>query len=254
MSDWNIKEADPSLSSNPLMKFYIGESEQSGEMIFIKEYLWGSNQGLKRKFISEVDFYSRVTHPNIIRPKLIEENKDTGRLFLPYMENGDLFQAIFDKHVLVTPSKMLKFAYNLINVVQNIHSKGVLHLDLKLENILAVQFDSDTENNQYIDPDSFLVIDGGSVTPCYAPPEYFLYNIISPAYDMWTVGMILYLMIAKSYPYDRKYQPEYSFFDEKVWKDYRDLTLLVKNLLSLDPKERLQAKEALDSEVFSIFR
>ena len=237
-------------NEKPYMSFYLATDDLTGEKVFMKEFDLNYNETIEEMFKREVEFYQKFDNPFILKPIGYNITNNRGCLILPYLENGDLFDAIAEKQAIITPEAHIKFAYNLLQAVQDIHSKNVTHNDLKLENILIEKFDY-YYGDIYLNPDYFVIIDGGSLfTDENSPPE----KRRSQAYDIWTVGIILYKMVAKDNPFDASYNPKPTYFDEEIWENYNKIQPLIENFLSFNPNNRMTASQALDEGIFKRYR
>ena len=127
-----------------------------------------------------------------------------------FLEGGELFRYISSTKYCLTEAKCQAFAKQIIRAVEFMHSKRIIHLDLKPENILLV-------HNLMKDPsacqscDDLKLIDFGlarnmgksdrlPINMCgtleFISPEVMRCSHASFASDMWSVGVMLYMMIS----------------------------------------------------------
>ena len=256
---------DPSNDSHDksYVKLKQMTDEDSKQKVLIKIYRFDKYPGkvALNEFKAEVNFYERVKHPFIMKPLSFTIDNKIGKIKLPFCPEGDLYTAIFITNIKITQEIIIKFAYNLLSAVKEMHSKNVIHKDLKLENILIKKFNYESRSNRkQLDPNGFYIIDGGSEGTCmYYPPEYRAFpKILSKKYDIWTVGVILYLMIFKRYPYDisKNYEIEFEekFFENSISENYSMIVPLIKNFLSIEYRERMTAKDSLRERIFQAER
>ncbi|WBW73236.1 serine/threonine protein kinase Ppk1 [Schizosaccharomyces osmophilus] len=174
---------------------------------------------LLRKVIREATILREVDdHPNIVKYIDLIKTKHHMGIVLDYVSGGELFDYILASRRLEDETACKLFA-QLISGVGYLHSKGVVHRDLKLENILLDskkniiiadfgfattfgRFGSQKNQVSIAKPDLFRTSCG---SPCYAAPE--LVNCKSGSYagtqaDIWSCGVILYAMLAGYLPFD----------------------------------------------------
>jgi len=114
---------------------------------------------------------------------------------------------IYIKENKIEPDMLNRIFRNLINGVDYIHSLGLLHRDIKADNILV---NKDTGEVIIIDfdisvyaPGKEYIDDKAIGTPLYIAPESCDLNIYSRKSDIWSIGILLYIMITKRYPHDK---------------------------------------------------
>ncbi|KAI9308399.1 kinase-like domain-containing protein, partial [Cunninghamella echinulata] len=203
----------------------------------------------------QIDILSSLKHPNII--KLIDTINTTKRIgiVLEYASGGDLFEYVLSRHSLEEEEAAKLFA-QLINSVKYMHLKGVVHRDLKLENILF----SDQEKTKLIvtnfgfannEKKDLLSTSCGS--PTYAAPELVFLETNGyhgPTADIWSCGVILYCMLCGYLPYDDDPENPESQNFHQLYRYIRTSTLsfppyvsdkaqdLLRGMLHPDPSKR----------------
>ncbi|GAA6059924.1 hypothetical protein JCM10212_003064 [Sporobolomyces blumeae] len=183
--------------------------ERWGEDVAIKLIKRGNVDTAQRgeKVRREIEVLKMVRHPNIVRLyDVIETEKYIG-IVLEYASGGELFDHILAHRYLKERDASRLFA-QLISGVAYLHQKGVVHRDLKLENLLL-----DRNRNVIITDFGFANrFNDASVdlmatscgSPCYAAPELVVQDgrYVGTAVDVWSCGVILYAMLSGYLPYD----------------------------------------------------
>jgi calcium-dependent protein kinase len=235
------------------------------------------NKEIEQDLRTELDLLRQLDSPHII--KLYETWEDKKHLYivLEKMSGGELYNNLIEmdhyteKHACDLFKQMLRAIYHC-------HSHGVAHRDLKLENFLF-ESEGDTSFLKLIDFGlSKKYMGGGSNkirtmksvvgTAYYIAPEVLemRYNRSSRGKkgksgydrecDMWGLGVILYMMLCGRPPFDSETGSDEDIFDKVLdgrftmkGKDWEDISSpckdLIQKLLTLDPKERITASQAM---------
>lgn len=101
----------------------------------IKKDALGSNPNRMAKIMREVAILRQLTHPNIVRLHKMEESERHYGIVLEYASGGELFDYILNHRYLKDNAARRLFA-QLVSGVGYLHKKGIVHRDLKLENLL----------------------------------------------------------------------------------------------------------------------
>lgn len=156
---------------------YLSEHKKTKEKVAIKcvkKQLMTSNEMAQQH--NEISVLKMCQHPNICRMVDNFENERSIYVVLEYLEGGDLYDFML-KRGFDLPEKMaLKFSYELCCSLQYLHSYGIVHRDLKLENIMMTKRDDsgvpklvDFGLAKIIGPDEYASEPFGTVA--YAAPE-----------------------------------------------------------------------------------
>lgn len=174
----------------------------------IKRETLSKDTELEIKIHREINSLKLLNHPNIVNlVEVMKSGKYIG-IVLEYASGGELFDYILNHKYLKEPLAK-KFFAQLVSGVDYLHSKGLIHRDLKLENLLL-----DKNKNIIISDfgfvNSYNLSSGNDLmktscgSPCYAAPELVLtpnpYN--GKKVDIWSLGIILYAMLAGYLPFD----------------------------------------------------
>ncbi|KAI5966739.1 uncharacterized protein KGF55_000148 [Candida pseudojiufengensis] len=212
------------------------------------------------KIHREINSLKLLNHPNIVNlVEVMKSGKYVG-IVLEYASGGELFDYIL-QHKYLKESIAKKLFAQLVSGVDYMHSKGLIHRDLKLENLLldkhknVIISDFGFVNSYNKDRNDLMKTSCGS--PCYAAPELVLTQ--SPyegrKVDIWSLGVILYAMLSGYLPFDDDPENEdgsdiiklYHYicktpltFPEFVSPLARDL---LRKIIVSDPKRRINIEE-----------
>ncbi|MEN7341582.1 MAG: HEAT repeat domain-containing protein [Pseudomonadota bacterium] len=224
-----------------------------------------SDEEMMKRFVHELKFSRRITHPNVIR---IYD-------FLHIQGNYAISMEYFDSHTLGAEiaaqkpmdfDKALRFARDIATGMSVAHDAGVIHRDLKPANILI----DDTGLLKIVDfgvaaaassGDTQLTKTGYVIgSPKYMAPEQILGKKVEETADIYSVGVMLYEMLTGTPPYTRgdhmsvmyqHVQGKAAHCQELNEKIPDELAAIVTKLMSVDKTERYQSmievREALEA-------
>lgn len=173
--------------------------------VAIKKVPWPSAKK-RREMMQEADNMSLVCeHPNIVNIVGVSQNTDCFYLVMELMNGGKLSDFLSDSQALKPLSIRLKLALDVAQAVRYMHSKGVLHCDIKTENILlklenskytakladfglSILLGQISEHEQYATRD---------IAPELLVNEKFVPAALSPAADIYALGGVFYAMFSQ---------------------------------------------------------
>ncbi|KAK2191769.1 hypothetical protein NP493_46g07043 [Ridgeia piscesae] len=209
----------------------------------------------QQKFLPrELEIMQLIHHPNII--ELYEVMQFNGKIevyiAMEIAGHGDLLEYIKLRGAIAEEKAKVLF-YQLVSAIEYLHSISIIHRDLKCENILL-----DSENNVKVSDFGFARImteEDLSSTFCgsaaYAAPEILQGIPYKGApYDVWSIGVILYIMVCGSMPYDDsnikkmiRYQTERKVAFSRSKHVSQECKDLIHRMLEADIKKRIPITE-----------
>mmetsp|Transcript_17209 Transcript_17209/g.25496 ORF Transcript_17209/g.25496 Transcript_17209/m.25496 type:complete len:646 (+) Transcript_17209:101-2038(+) len=214
---------------------------------------------------AEIEIMLKLRHPNILR--LIDSFQDDMKLYMviELARGGELFDRIVKK-VTYNESEARNLIRSLLRAISFCHSRNIVHRDLKPENLLLVSDDDDATVKvadfgfaDYVSADKLLKVQCG--TPGYVAPEILMRQPYGKEVDMWSMGVICYVLLGGYPPFyddnqtklfmkirkgDFKFHTEYW---ENISSEAKDL---ISCMLTVDPSKRITAEQALKHPFFKL--
>ncbi|XP_034651036.1 SNF-related serine/threonine-protein kinase [Drosophila subobscura] len=159
----------------------------------------------KRNVEREVEIMNSLQHHLIIQLYAAYEYQKMMCVVLELIEGGELFDRVVDDEFVLTERVCRVFIRQVCEAMAFIHGNGIVHLDLKPENILVLTQKGnrikiiDFGLARKFDPDKRLRVLFG--TPEFVAPEVVNFDCISYGTDMWSVGVICYVLISGLSPF-----------------------------------------------------
>ncbi|TNN76865.1 Myosin light chain kinase family member 4 [Liparis tanakae] len=179
--------------------------ENSTGLLLAAKIIKARSQKEKDVVRNEIQVMNQLNHPNLIQLYAAFESRHDIILVMEYVEGGELFDRIIDENYNLTELDTVLFIRQICEGLQYMHNMYILHLDLKPENILCVS--RVTNKIKIIDfglarrykPREKLRVNFG--TPEFLAPEVINYEFVSFPTDMWSLGVITYMLLSGLSPF-----------------------------------------------------
>eukprot|EP01097_Dermamoeba_algensis_P008559 TRINITY_DN5746_c0_g1_i1.p1 TRINITY_DN5746_c0_g1~~TRINITY_DN5746_c0_g1_i1.p1 ORF type:complete len:351 (+),score=30.91 TRINITY_DN5746_c0_g1_i1:260-1312(+) len=148
---------------------------------------------------------SQYPHPNLARfVELIEDDEELF-IIMEYLPGGDLLEYLMKHEEALPEAQVKKIFCSLISAVNHLHQLGIVHRDLKLENVLIDTHGDvrlvDFNLSSKWSPGKVQTNHCGSLIYC-APEMLTRAPYFGPEADVWSLGVMLYAMVFRQFPFN----------------------------------------------------
>uniref|UniRef100_A0A7N9DIA5 non-specific serine/threonine protein kinase n=1 Tax=Macaca fascicularis TaxID=9541 RepID=A0A7N9DIA5_MACFA len=219
-----------------------------------------SRRGVSREEIErEVSILRQVLHHNVITLHDVYENRTDVVLILELVSGGELFDFLAQKESL-SEEEATSFIKQILDGVNYLHTKKIAHFDLKPENIMLLDKNIPIPHIKLIDFGLAHELEDGVEfknifgTPEFVAPEIVNYEPLGLEADMWSIGVITYILLSGASPFlgDTKQETLANItavsydFDEEFFSQTSELAKdFIRKLLVKETRKRLTIQEAL---------
>ena len=236
-------------------KVNIGLNILTGRIVAIKSFNKKNiiNEASKNKILYETNLMRGLCHPSVTKILETFECEKYMLIIMEYISGGNLQNFVKKRRKLCEKTAKILFR-QIIQGIRYIHSRGIVHRDIKLENILLdlnnIIKICDFGVGKLIKPNTILKDQCG--TPVYMAPEILKGNGYKGfPVDVWSAGVALYIMLSGTLPFnkDKDHDLEYSILNNNI-KEIKDISdegnNLLKNILEKDPNKRYTCNQILE--------
>lgn len=275
-----IKERVRHDISEPISKYYevtdqvlgkgnfssvnLGIDRATGQRVAVKIVKKSAVSHKPEMLKNEVDILLALDHPYIIKLLDLFDTPDFLYLVMELVTGGELFDRIVEREQY-SEQDAKEVMRQLFEAIKYIHSKGIVHRDLKPENLL-LESDADDTSIRMTDfglsriYSQEMIMSTACGTPGYVAPEILETNGYTSAVDMWSAGVIMYILLCGYPPFYSEHDDKELFesimraqyvFHTPYWDHVSDEAKgLIRALLVANPEQRLTAEQALASPWF----
>lgn len=255
-----VFKKEKELGAGAFGKVYLAKHKPSHIEFAVKELVIKAGPGSLTKdedIVSEIRVLEALNHPNIVR--LYQFYKEPSRYFLvmEVMSGGELFDRIVAKksyNEVEARNTMLI----ILLALKYMHEQKIVHRDLKPDNLLLASGASDT-HVKIADFGLAASVANGEVreqlgTPNYIAPEILWNRPYGTSVDMWSMGVIFFILLAGYQPFHHADQQR---LYAKIKRGRYDMSApqwanvsaeakdLVSKMLTVNVRDRITAAEAL---------
>ncbi|MEU7876779.1 serine/threonine-protein kinase [Microbispora bryophytorum] len=224
--------------------------------VAVKEVLYHptseeDSETFTRRTIREARAAGRIDHPNVVVVHDVIEEDGRPWIVMQLVQSRSLGEVLRDQGAL-PPGRVAAIGLQVLDALCTAHAAGVLHRDVKPENVLlsgetrVVLTDFGIAT---MPEETGLTMTGGITgTPAFIPPERLNGDPAAPESDLWSLGATLYAAVEGRTPFERN-SPVATMAailhdDPAPPRRAGALTPVLEGLLRKDPARRIGAAEA----------
>ncbi|XP_033974932.1 myosin light chain kinase, smooth muscle-like isoform X1 [Trematomus bernacchii] len=206
----------------------------------------------------EIEIMNHLHHPKLAQCLAAYESRPEMVMVMEYIAGGELFERIVDENFEHTEPTSARYMQQILEGMQYVHKQKIVHLDIKPENIVCV--DTTGTRIKIIDFGLSSELEEGKPlmvmhgTPEFVAPEVINYEPIGLETDLWSIGVICYILLSGESPFQGNNDVETlalvtaaNFeFDQESFEDISDQAKdFISSLLKKDRRCRPSCTEAL---------
>ncbi|KAK2965516.1 hypothetical protein RJ640_008866, partial [Escallonia rubra] len=255
-------EIGKTLGEGSFAKVKYAKNDETGDSVAIK--IIDRDRVLRHKMVEqikrEISTMKLIKHPNVLKLFEVMASKTKIYIVLEYVNGGELFDKIA-LHGRLKEDEAKKYFQQLINAVDYCHSRGVYHRDLKPENLLLDSFGFLKVSDFGLSAFSQQVKDDGLLHTACGTPNYVAPEVLTDkgydgtSADIWSCGVILFVLMAGYLPFDEPNLPslyrriQKADFSCPSWFSSASKKLIMR-ILDPNPITRIKIQEILDNDWF----
>lgn len=238
------------------LAYHITTGQKVALKIINKKVLAKSD--MQGRIEREISYLRLLRHPHIIKLYDVIKSKDEIIMVIEYAGN-ELFDYIVQRDKM-SEEEARRFFQQIISAVEYCHRHKIVHRDLKPENLLLDEHlnvkIADFGLSNIMTDGNFLKTSCGS--PNYAAPEVISGKLYAgPEVDVWSSGVILYVMLCRRLPFDDESIPVlFKNISNGVYSLPKFLSEgaanLIKRMLIVNPLNRISILEIMQDEWFKV--
>uniref|UniRef100_A0A3B3W3A9 Myosin, light chain kinase 5 n=1 Tax=Poecilia latipinna TaxID=48699 RepID=A0A3B3W3A9_9TELE len=206
----------------------------------------------------EIELMNHLHHPKLVQCLGAYDHKPEMVMVMEFIAGGELFDRIVDDSFEYTEPGSVRCIQQILEGIAFMHQQKIVHLDLKPENIVCV--DTTGTCIKIVDFGLACKLDGNTAvkvmhgTAEFVAPEVISYEPVCLATDMWSIGVICYILLSGESPFQGNSDAETLAlvtaaqweFDEESFQDItEEAQHFISSLLNKDPRRRMSCEEGL---------
>ena len=213
---------------------------------------------------TEIDIMKLCHHPNVVHLLDHFENADYIFIVMEYIRGGRLTDYMKEKKFHFSEKRAAEIIYEIALGVKYLHKYGIIHRDLKPDNIMLTE-SNDKGHIKIMDFGLSKIlgkkekVTEGFGTLTFVSPEVLIRKPYNKEIDIWSIGVILYLILSGDLPFDDEEDDEQKiaksivfneveFPSKKFGNKSKEVIELIKRCLTKEPKDRIKIDEIIKSD------
>ena len=213
---------------------------------------------------TEIDIMKLCHHPNVVHLLDHFENADYIFIVMEYIRGGRLTDYMKEKKFHFSEKRAAEIIYEIALGVKYLHKYGIIHRDLKPDNIMLTE-SNDKGHIKIMDFGLSKILgkkektSDGFGTLTFVSPEVLIRKPYNKEIDIWSIGVILYLILSGDLPFDDEEDDEekiaksivfneVEFPSKKFGNKSKEVIELIKRCLTKEPKDRIKIDEIIKSD------
>jgi len=251
-----------SLGEGSFAKVYTAKCTANGEEVVVK--VVSKRKQKVENMLTEMKVMRSIHHPNIIKLSAAFDRGSQWYLVTEYLRGGEVFDWVAEKGGMSEDDARLVMR-RIFSALTCLHEHGFIHRDLKTENLTLAR-QGDLGSVKLIDFGLATDTSGKSASvrcgsPGYVAPEVLEDRKYGTKVDLFSAGVILYILLAGYPPFvgssvkeilRKNYKCQLNFRTESWRSRSHAARALIRLLCSRDPESRPTAAEALNHEWFKL--
>ncbi|VDL60884.1 unnamed protein product, partial [Hymenolepis diminuta] len=225
----------------------------------ILEEIGRQDEAERNAVLNEANIMKQLNHPNLLHLHEFFSEPNESAMVLEFLSGGELFDRIVDDGYTMNEGEVIKYIRQLLEGLQHMHENHIVHLDIKPENIMCENSRStniklvDFGLSTKLDPQEEVRV--STATPEFAAPEITDHNPVGFYTDMWSVGVLSYVLLSGISPFAGADTMEtlrnvsrasYDFNDDSFRNVSDNAKDFISKLLIKAPEKRMTVFEALN--------
>ncbi|XP_023137848.2 myosin light chain kinase, smooth muscle [Amphiprion ocellaris] len=214
----------------------------------------------------EIELMNHLHHHKLVQCLGAYDHRSEMVMVMEFIAGGELFERIVDDNFEHTEPASVRYMQQILEGIAYMHQQNIVHLDLKPENIVCV--DTTGTSIKIIDFGLASRIDGSTPlkvlhgTPEFVAPEVINYEPVSLQTDMWSIGVICYILLSGESPFQGNSDAEtlalvtaaqWEFDEDSFEEITEEAKNFISSLLNKDIRRRMSCKEALNHPWMAAF-
>jgi len=213
---------------------------------------------------TEIDIMKLCHHPNVVHLLDHFENAEYIFIVMEYIRGGRLTDYMKEKKFHFSEKRAAEIIYEIAIGVKYLHKHYIIHRDLKPDNIMLTE-SNDKGHIKIMDFGLSKILgkkektSDGFGTLTFVSPEVLIRKPYNKEIDIWSIGVILYLILSGDLPFDDEKDDEQKiaksivfneveFPSKKFGNKSKEVIELIKRCLTKEPKDRIKIDEIIKSD------